>query len=112
MHIGVALSWQSPHLTADAAAALFISIFYSKKSSYFCILLQGLWRGLLKFKLCVGLFLRNSLVLEVGSSLWDKAHGGRWAVKAGLDLRRGDGDETGQHRQPLEVAPFSQERAR
>lgn len=76
-----------------------------EKCSYFCILLQGLWQGLVKFKLCVGL-LRNSLMLEVISSLWDKAHGGSGRWKAGLDLCREDEDEMGQL---LEVAPFSQE---
>ena len=49
---------------------------------------------------------------EVSSSLWDKARGGGGRRKAGLDLHLGDGDEMGQRQQPLEVAPFSQERAR
>lgn len=47
-------------------------------------------------------------MLEVSSSLWDKAHGGSGWWKAGLDLCREDEDETGQCWQLLEVAPFSQ----
>lgn len=81
VHIEFALSQQSLHLTTHSAPALLISVFYLRKCSYVCILLQGLWKGLLKCKLCVGHILRNSLVLEVSSSLWDKAHGGRWAAK-------------------------------
>lgn len=70
---------------------LLTSIFYLRKCSYFCILLQGLWQGLLKFKLHVGLILRNSLVLEVGQSARGEVGGERqvWICVEGMGMKRG-----------------------
>lgn len=59
------------------------------------------WTYSEKFTGAVGEF------IPLGQSTWG---GGR--QKASPDLHDGDGDETGQCWQPLEVAPFSQEHAR
>lgn len=76
------------------AAALLASVLCSRTSSFFCILLPGLWQGLLKFKLCFGLTLRTLLVLELSSSVWDKEHwvvGGEWQVWIRTKGTDGDG---------------------
>lgn len=84
----------SVNLRNFLAVALLVSVLCSRKSPLFCILLPGLWQGLLTFKLCIGLTLRTLLVLELSSPVWDKEHwvvGGEWQVWICTEGTDGDG---------------------